>query len=283
MPVHDEYARVTPLELSFPDADAADERFGAIAGEAEARNVDPEDPSAFVLLMEAGRVLRELRGPGDEPERVREHGVLLYHLFHAWRAGSPLYLLDRRVVRLVVESGPWQTGALRLPEEAAGYVQLPRHMVWVRAVEGGGAPGEQEASASADGAVDGTPESVDGLFWTRWGARISFLLVMGIRPDRPGFGVVPLDPVPADRLEEWIDTPMRGEGDDFVSSMPGAELDRLYEMRTAGEAVKLAARILQYLATSPEASRVSEAPREVAAGDGPRPSARAWIRVTLTP
>lgn len=282
MPVHDDWARITPAELSFPDAGTAADRFRAIAEEAEAREVDPADPSAFVMLMESGRALRELRGPGDDPGRVREHGVLLYHLFHSWRAGDPVFLLDRRVVRLVVESGPWETGEVG-PAGSAGYVQLPRHLVWVRADAKGEAPGEEEGGAG------GTPESVDGLFWTLWEGRVSFLLVMGIRPDRPGFGVVPLDPVPLLRANEWIDAPMREEGEDFATSMPGAELDRLYEVRTAGEVLKLGTRVLRYLATAPEEARTAvdgppdPAPATSEEASGPRPSSRPYVRVRLAP
>lgn len=265
MPVHDAYARITPLELSFPDPEAAGERFQGIAGEAEAREVDPADPSAFVMLMESGRAVRALRGPDDDPERVREHGVLLYHLFHAWRAGGPDYRVDTGVVRLLLESEPWET-ARPEPPKAAAYVQLPQHLVWVR----------------PEGA-EGTPESVDGLFWTVWGETVSFLLVMGIRPDRPGFGVVPLDPVPLDRLGEWIGTSMRPEGDDFGSTMPGADLERLYELRTAGEVLKLGARVLRYLATAPDGARTEEEPGDVPPGTGPRPSTRPHIRVSLAP
>ena len=32
--------------------------------------------------------------PGIEPERIREHGALLFHAYTTWKAGSALYFVD---------------------------------------------------------------------------------------------------------------------------------------------------------------------------------------------
>ena len=76
MAIHDRYPRRTPLELTFPDAQASERTFRAIAAEAEARGTEVNDPTALVMLMAAGKALQALRGPDDDPERIREHGAL---------------------------------------------------------------------------------------------------------------------------------------------------------------------------------------------------------------
>ena len=281
-------------ELSFPERDEAHALFRAIGEEARSLGVDDTDPAAFVLLAEAGRALREMRGPEEAVGRLREHGALLYHLYHSWKAGDPVYLLDSAVLRLLVESGPWSADPPPRPPCAGAYLQLPRHLVWVRAHE-----------------EDDAPESVDGLFWTVGAGRITFLLVMGIRPDRPGFSVAPLEPLPLEQTADWLEATMREAGGDFSATLPGAELERLYELRTAGEVLKLASRMFRYLTTAPDAALVEveageavdrgSAGRARSAGDAreagsagsagraapgdrtPKRSSLPFIRVTLAP
>lgn len=265
MPIHDEYARVTPMELSFPSLEAGADRFRAVAEEAWARGVDDRDPAAFIQLMEVGRAMRELRVPRGEGS-APEHGGLLYHLYHCWRSGNPLYMIDTRVTRLVAESEDWERGR-PTPPEASGYVQLPQHLFWAR-------PGSERP-----------PESVDGLFWTVTGDAVAFLVTMGIRSDRPGFSVALLDPMPLDGVPEWVGSRVREEGRDFESTLPGADLERLYEIRTAGEVLKLAGRLLLYLESLGErATRNVPGPDVRSRPDdqaGPRPSMLPHVRVSL--
>lgn len=262
MSFHDAWLRVTPVELSFPDREEADVLFRAIREEARVLGVDDGDPAAFVLLAEAGRALRQMRGPGEEPGRIREHGALLYHLYHSWKAGDPAYLLDTAALRLLAESGPWSADPPPRPPRDGAYVQLPRHLVWVRARE-----------------EDDTPESVDGLFWTVGGGRVTFLLVMGIRPDRPGFSVAPLEPMPLERTPEWLEATMRDAGRDFSATLPGAEMERLYELRTAGEVLKLGSRLFRYLETAPDEALTEVEGRGADAAPGR--SSLPFIHVTL--
>lgn len=252
------------MELAFPDAGSAAEWCQDVADEVRARGVDDADPSAFVMLMAVGRAVRELGAPGAEAG-VREHGALLYHLYHWHQAGNPLYLVDSGAARLLAESSPWED---RLPDppRRSGYVQLPQHLFWAR--------GEDASPA----------ESVDGLFWTASGDGVSFLTVMGIRPDRPGFSVVPIGPVPLEEAAGWSGRQVREDGPDFRSDMPGADLDRLYELRAAGEALKLGMRALQYVASPPEGALVSKRPPPSPnEGRRPLPSALPYTRVTLPP
>jgi hypothetical protein len=252
MAVHDAYARITPYELSFPDLGFARTHFAAIRAEADAREVDLRDPTAFVMLASTGQALREIRGPDDDPGLIRQYGFLLYHAYHFCEAGEPLYLVPaaplRPLLSEAVETRGWRPDL----EPAAAYVQLPQHLVWVRAVEG--AP----------------PESLDGFFWVRSGEhRFALLFALGMRGDRPGLSVVPVPDLPIEEAADWARLDMREGGGDFRSTIPGSEIDGLYELRSTGEALKLAARVLWGLerggATEPEAAAGAE-------DGGPRPS-----------
>ena len=257
MSLHDRYARVTPYELSFPNLDWARDAFVAVKEEAEARGVDRSDPALFILLGSVGRMLQELRPEAEDPERIHPLGVLLFHAFHFWEAGEPLFLVGTDLVRRVVESPavtPW-SGVLPF---AAGYVQLPQHLVWM---EGDDQP---------------RPESVDGWFWTAptADAEIHVLLASGIHGDRPGFSVVPLPPASLERAEEWADRPGREESGAFASRMPGAELERLYRVGTPGEVLKLVSRVFASVGGHPGSVHTPE-PQTAP----PRPSRLPYRRV----
>jgi hypothetical protein len=247
MAVHDRWARLTPYELSIPDLEDARERFARLAEEADP--LELSDQGRFLVSDALAGMLEALHGERDA-ERLREHGPLLFHAFHFWRAGEALYLLDRALVDHLVERAPrgWEG---TLPSRA-GYVQLPQHLVWTD--PGGGA----------------VPESVDGFFWAtpEGTGQLSLLLVAGIRPDRPGFSVIPLLPAPLAEAADWLEHRGRDDGGDFSSSIPGAELEGLHQLRTAGEVLKLAARTLARLETDPGGTP------EVWPGAGPPPPTR---------
>jgi hypothetical protein len=270
---HDAFARLTPYELSFPDLAFARRHFAAIRREGEARGVDLRDPGAFIMLAASGQALREIRGPqdaGPHAERgevlIHQYGFLLYHAFHFCEAGEPLYLVQASALREVIEQELPAAAWAPALEPRAGYVQLPQHIVWVRA-----APGLP-------------PESLDGFFWAR-GSEGCFglLLALGMRADRPGLSVVPLSELPIAEAGEGTRMQMReaGGGGDFTSSLPGSDLEGLYELRTSGEALKLAARMLWRLET-PTGIEAAERTAPSAAGKSaatPRPSALAFRRV----
>lgn len=275
MAIHDAYARRTPYELLLPDEAFAEERFRAIGQEAEERGTDPRDPERFVMLMAVGETLRELRGPDEDPARIRQHGALLFHAYHFREAGEPLWLLSTTAARYAVEAaGTGDAGDLTgSGPPAAGYLQLPQHLFWVR---------KNEAVDGKDGASeagDGSPESLDGLFWTRSGDHLVVLAASGLRKDRPGFSVLSLPPAPLADAESWMGESMRGAGDDFDSTIPGSELETLYEIRTPGEVLKLLARAF-WLTSFGAVVPVEPAK---AAGDaaGPIPSELPYRRIEL--
>jgi len=262
MPIHDAYARITPYELLLPEEDFADRCFPLIREEAKERKADLSDPERFAFLSQAGAVLREIRGEEDDPRLIHQFGILLFHAFHFWQEGQPFFQMETGVLRYLVEAGPkvgdW---APSLPGPA-GYVQLPQHLFWV------------------PGGEDSPPESLDGFFWSAAdGERLSLLIVMGIRKDRPGLSVVPLPALPLLAAGEWAAMQVRPDGRDFHSSLPGAELENLYALDAGAEAVKLAMRVFWYLDVFP--ASVAEGIQGPEEGDGPRPSRLGSRRIVL--
>ncbi len=236
-------ARLTPYEIVF-GADAIDDRlFPPIAEEAEARDLPLDDPDRFIFLSSVGRLLQSIAGDGEGPEEsrkeeIRQYGRLLYHAFHLWRAGRPLFLLGTGATRWLLDDvttiGDWR---LRSPAPS-GYVQLPRQLVW---------------AAPAAGM---TPEPVDGFFWTLVRRddgpdALHALLALGLRPDRPGLSIVPVTGI-LDTAAHWAEDDARPGGTDFETTLPGGEQDRLYSLETPAEMLKLVSRVFWLVDTSPE-------------------------------
>ena len=121
------------------------------------------------------------------------------------------------------------------------------------------------------------PESVDGLFWTVTGAgRLHVLPIVGVRPDRPGFGTLSMPDAPLAHAESWVHASVRDPGPDYASRLPGADLDALYAFEAAGEVLKLLARFFAYVGSTPTALEVAgiSAPHA-----SPRSSSLAYTRV----
>ncbi len=164
------------------------------------------------------------------------------------------------MARYLVETGPEEgTWTPSLPTPA-GYVQLPQHLFWL-----GGGEGPP-------------PESLDGLFWSApGGEEVSLLVGMGIRRDRPGLSVIPLPTLPLSAAGQWASMDVRSGGADFRSSLPGGELEHLYEVQAGAEAVKLAMRVFWYLDAFPGSVKEG-VPGETRHGE-PRPSGLAYRRI----
>lgn len=260
MALHDSYARRTPFELAFPDRTRAEALAEDSLEEAGARGVDAHEPQMFATLGSVGAFLSELRGPDAPPEAVHQYAALAFHGVHFVRAGFPLYLVGAAATRRLVAKTPSHEPR---PPSPAGYLQLPQHMIWV------------------EGDEREVPESADGMFWTVTpSGLLHVLLVTGVRPDRPGVGVVPLPSAPLADAERWASTEVRGagEGTDFASSIPGASLDELYGIRSAGEPLKLLARFFALTGAEPD-TLVAHDPPSDAGPEGPVPSSFPFKRV----
>lgn len=266
----DAWARLTPFEVGVPGREFAEEAFAAIREEAEGRGVDLRDPGAFLLLGQVGRVLRAIQGEERGGDALERFGAFLFHAYHFHRAGERLLLVETGTLRSLLDrpergAGPGEGWSGALPSDA-GYLQLPHRLVW----------------SHPD--PEGPAEDLDGVFWTRSAEdSLSLMLALGIRADRPGLSAVALPTVPISDAPEWLEAPARGEGEDFATTLPGGELDRLYSVVTAGEVLKLVARVFAYVEARPEALGArDEAPRPEEVGEeagGARPSFLPFRRI----
>jgi hypothetical protein len=231
--------RQDPYALVFGAEGIDDRLFPPIAEEAETREQPLQDPDRFLFLTSVGQLLQAIAGtepyrPGEEPgperkEAVRQYGRLLFHAFHHWRAGKHTRAVEEDRLRWLLDEvttvGDWR---LR-PPAPAGYLRLPRNLVWAAP-----APNLQ-------------PEPADGFFWAWFDPEdapgtLHVLLTLGVRPDRPGFSVVPSTGV-LDRESHWAEVDARPDGTDFETTLPGGEMDHLYSIESAAELLKLASRV----------------------------------------
>lgn len=259
MSLHDAYARTTPFEIAFPDHARVHALSDAVLEEAPRRGVDPSELDGFLALASVGELLDELhadQGQGDVSRvALLEYGTLAFHAVHFVRAGLPLFLLTTPLARRLVDEVP--RGAPE-PPASAGYLQLPQHLFWTR----------------PEGVA---PESLDGAFWSlSEGGRLYVLPITGVRPDRPGFGTLSVPDAPLAHARAWLRATGRASGTDYQSDLPGAQLDRLYAIESAGEILKLMARFFAHVAAHP--GTAARAPDELPA-NAPRPSALPFTRV----
>lgn len=260
MSLHDEYARVTPYEIAFPDDGLLENLASDVQTEAAGRGVDAQLPAVFMTLDAVGEIVQEMRSPDAPSEAAHQLAALLFHGMHFARAERPFYLLGTAAARHLVEGAP--VGEPRPPAEA-GYLQLPQHLFWV------------------DGPGGGAPESVDGFFWFASDAGMLHVLsVTGLLPERMAFRAVPLPEAPLADAREWLTAEVRGGGHDYESSLPGHDLDRLYSVETAGEVLKLLARFFAYVVAVPKAGAAADSPAR-AEESGPDPSRLPCTRIQL--
>ena len=256
MPLHDAYARLTPVEIAFPDAERLSALASSAAEEAAARGVDAALPDVFASLACVGAFLAELHADDAARVALLEYGLLTFHAMRFHEAGRPLFLLEATAARALVTDAP---PAEPTTPARAGYLQLPQHLFWV-----GAEAGE-------------VPESVDGMFWTVSGDdHLHVMPITGLRPDRPGFGMLTVPEGPLAHAARWMRDSARADGNDYASTVPGAEIAGLYSIETAGEIFKLVARFFGHLVDHPG---TREEPKPLGTGSGPAPSSLPYVRV----
>lgn len=237
-------ARITPYEVAFGMDDFEARVFPAVLREAEAQGCDPARLDRFGFLSHVGDTLRELVPPDSPPEGLEQYRTLLFHAFNFWRFGRRFYAMDAAVARYLVESAPgleeWE---LALPHRSL-YLQLPPNLFW------------------ASVGTDVPPEPVDGFFATECEGddplgpgyrRLEVLMVLGMRPDRAGYSVIPFETEAGPGIAgAWAEASTRDGARDFQSVLPGGEMAGLYSIVTAGEALKLVARAFWHVQAHPE-------------------------------
>lgn len=269
MPIHDRYARITPYEVTLPSEEDAERHLTPILSELDEENAP--DLATFLSSASVRSAVEALREPGTGrmgPEIAADFGVLLFHLAHFRKADYPVFLLETAAARFLVEFSSPDRAESVTPDPATGYLQLPRNLFWMEGADGpdgGPAP----------------PVTVDGIFWCGSEHGTHLLVVGGIAPNRAGVTAVPLAPIDASTLAGLIDTPIRESEEDFATSLPGAEIEGLYEFRTTGEVVKLFARFVAGFLTGGATPPLRDpAPRE--SGDIP-PSRFPYRSIAIDP
>ncbi|MEC9355345.1 MAG: hypothetical protein VX507_03840 [Gemmatimonadota bacterium] len=258
MTLHDSYARFTPYELAFPNLDHLEELILGVEEEAKNQGLDLSNLNTFFAMGHVDAFVREIQGPDALPETIYQYVTLVFHAVHFNQAGCPIYLLSENVARDLLENHP---GGQPTPPQSSGYIQLPQHLLWM------------------SGADSDTPESIDGVFWVLSNrGTLHSLLVAGLRPDRPGFVIVPVPEAPISEASNWVNAVVRNGMDDFSSQLPGGELDQLHALETSGEVLKLLARFFAYVSSMQGAvEKMSPSNKDQA---DPVPSILPFFRVT---
>jgi hypothetical protein len=265
-------ARMTPYELVFTEGEFESRIFPRIRAEAVAEAVESLNPERFAFLSTAADVVRELT-PDDAPaDALYQYRALLFHVYHFWLSGRPLYVVDPAVARYLVEAPPSFEGWSFDPPGPAGYVQLPANLFW------------------SSIAADATPEPVDGYFFTategvdRTGKRfghLELLMVLGIRRSRAGFSVIPLETQLGPEIIDALQPPARSEGD-FANMLPGGEIEGLYSILTTNEALKLPLRVFAYMERYPRELTEELASEPRSQDTDPPPTHLAYTRIRLS-
>lgn len=222
--------RPDPYGVAFVESGLAARHFPLIAAAAAERGLDPGVPDGFLMLPETGDLVRELGAEGSI-EAFTQLGLLAFHAFRFAGTGEQRVTLAEATVRALLEGPPLGRWSLRAPAEA-GYVQLPRHLLWTRDASGAGSP-------------------VDGFFWSlpaTPGARLELLLVEGLLAGSESFSVFEVSAAPPAE-GHWGDVQARATGPDFANLLPGGELRQLHGLSNAGELLKLASRVFHHYET----------------------------------
>jgi hypothetical protein len=229
--------RPTPWDVVF-GGDVFDEaRFVELRDQAAAHGAT--SPTELFMLPAAGALLRDLLPTDTDAEHravVAQTSALMFHAFRFWLHGRTVVRLDDDALRPLLDRteniGDW---AVRTPAPA-GYVQLPRNVLWARVSD------------------ESPAEPADGFFWSHpaqdegvRGERLDLLLCLGVRRDRPGLSLVEVAIEAGGALQHWADVEARPAGIDFDNVLPGGELQDYRGLLTQAEVLKLASRVFHYL------------------------------------
>jgi len=223
--------RKSPYELLFGDEGLTENRLSAIRDEARKASVATGRRDQFAHLPSVRELLGDLVPDFAEPISLDRYLQTLHHCFLFWRAGCRHYAVEETAVRSLIVDAPDLTDwGPRFALDAL-YFELPQNLCWAAVVDGE------------------PPEPVEGMFVSLQadeGVRAAdILLVLGVRPHRPGFSVAELT-VDLDAAADIK------EPNAFTSGIPGADLADLYSLQRSGEVVTLLLRLLWYIESYPE-------------------------------
>lgn len=221
--------RLHPYDLVFATPELEGEAFPQIREESEARAVPADNREQFLMLETMGDLLRSLLPPDAGAPAFTQFGAIAMQAYSYWLAGKHTFTIDEAVLRGLLAHdfiGSWHMSA----PAAAGYVQLPRNIIFARI----------EESAHA--------EAIDGFFF-RQGERLELLLVLGLMPSRAGYSIIDVPAeLPPEDAAHFGDIKAREEGEDFANVLPGG--DKLFAITNSMEALKLASRCFWHLTSN---------------------------------
>ncbi len=229
--------RVTPYELILESLEQ--DAFPEIRAEAEQRGRDALRHDDFLLLGLVGATLSSMIADDAPPEAVDQYGELLWQGYRFWAAGRRFYAFGDAVTSKLI-APRYDMAGWHLAAPPSCYLQFPNQRFWTRV------------------ALDAPFEPVDGCFVTadetavdgRSLVDLHILLVLGLRPERPGVSLVieHLEIAPWDAEERAAAAWLAGE-DAFSASLPGGEKRGLRTLSTQGELEALVLRSLHTLDT----------------------------------
>ena len=230
-------ARVTPYELILEPLEH--DAFPEIRAEAEQRGRDALRHDDFLLLGLVGATLSSMIADDAPPEAVDQYGELLWQGYRFWAAGRRFYAFGDAVTSTLIASR-YDMAGWQLAAPPSCYLQFPNQRLWTRV------------------ALDAPFEPVDGCFVTadetmadgQTLVDLRILLVLGVRPERPGVSLVieHFEIAPRD-AEERAAAAWRAGEDAFSGSLPGGEKRGLRTLSTRGELEALVLRSLHTLDT----------------------------------
>jgi hypothetical protein len=218
-----------PYDMVFAMPELEGTAFPAIRKEAEERGIDLHDHERMLLLEGMGELMRSLLPPDAASPAFAQFAPIVTHAFHYWLEGKQTFAIDEGALRSMLD-GTGAIGEWRLAAPArAGYVSLPRNLVFSRI--------DENAQA----------ESVDGFFYILGDARLHVLLILGVVPNRAGFSIISVGGMLSDEaVGHFGDVQARPDGSDFENVLPGGG-GRLYAITNAMEALKLVSRTFRHL------------------------------------
>ena len=232
--------RITPYELILEPLEH--DAFPEIRAEAEQRGRDALRHDDFLLLGVVGATLSSMIADDAPAEAVDQYGELLWQGYRFWVAGRRFYSFADAITSKLIAPRYGMTG-WQLAAPPSCYLQFPNQRFWTRVAPD--APFEP-----VDGCYVAEDESrVDG----RTQVELRILLVLGLRPERPGLSLViaHMDLEPGD-AEQRAAAPWVAGEDAFAGSLPGGERRGLRTLSTQGELETLVLRSLHALDARPK-------------------------------